>query len=97
MTYETAKKLKDAGFPQKKHLDIRDYLPEPLEDGSYDKNDFVGVPTLSELIEACGSKGDRIALIQLFSGWQASGHLRGIELGKTPEEAVAELWLKLND
>ena len=54
MNYELCKKLKDLGFPQKRHYDTVDLLPEPLADGSYAKNDFIAIPTLSELIKECG-------------------------------------------
>ncbi len=61
MTYELSKKFKDAGFPQKKG----DYqFPEkPLLLKNYEPTDRsylnlvygAYVPTLSELIEACGN------------------------------------------
>jgi len=62
-------------------------------------------PTLSELIEACGSD-----FLSLNNGsryhsdvWYAHGGFHSEAMpakydtkGKTPEEAVAKLWLKLN-
>ncbi len=46
MNYELAKELQEAGFPQTPHY------PEQLE--SVDEG-FAYIPTLSELIEACGN------------------------------------------
>lgn len=88
MNDELAKKLKDAGFP---HIG---------ETTTY-------FPTLEELIEAC-----RVGLYSLEQfcdkkGWLAKpfpdyadelGLDSGLEVeGKTPTEAVANLWLKLNN
>ena len=89
MTYELAKQLKDAGFP----LNMSDHL-----ECVYNKTEFIDgiwyhVPTLSELIEACGT-------CQL--NWYADAkHAQAladgnIGEGSTPEEAVANLWLALN-
>jgi len=85
MNYELAKKLKDAGFPVKKF----GYAPDILE------GDFVS-PTLSELIEACGRK---LTITDTGPNWRAWSHLDPESDcdGKTPEEAVANLWLKLKD
>jgi hypothetical protein len=104
MTYELAKQLKDAGFPQ------------GVEEGAYfiynDGKRLEGafktersaeiskVPTLSELIEACGfnflslnrsANGEWRA----YSNTEASAAVNNIKrvFGSTPEEAVARLWL----
>ena len=89
MNYKLAKKLKEAGFPH-----------------NFDYNDHeMNVPTLEELIEACGD--DLTALIQGFNkiGWEATYLLGGENPhhdayvkgeGKSPEEAVANLWLELH-
>ena len=57
-------------------------------------------PSLSELIEACG---DLFLGLRNETGfWSATGFPEGnrkawfTENGKTPEEAVANLWLELN-
>lgn len=47
INYELAKKLKDAGFPQKDICGHCGYL-------NIDYTDVAFIPTLSELIEACG-------------------------------------------
>lgn len=80
MTYETAKKLKDAGFPiieyADKPIQEKNYMIVHLKGGGYDK---LFIPTLSELIKACPKS------------------LKHPYEGSTPEEAVANLWLELNN
>lgn len=85
ISYELAKKLKDAGFP----------IPD-IRDGSHKQfltPEIVIVPTLSELIEACG--GVFFELSKLKDGWGCSDHYK-IGRGLSPEEAVAILWLEQN-
>jgi hypothetical protein len=96
MNYELAKKLKDAVFPQGtvKHPDGYDMKFE-------DWTTHPKVPTLSELIEACGDNFDgliinRGPLSDSRTKWSCAGN-RLVGLGETPEEAVANLWLKLNE
>lgn len=97
MTYELAKELKDAGFPQTRR------------DATINADEGDGVqplmlPTLSELIEACGEDFDSLD--------KTPGHISSVKwlaktnygtrkppehgYGATPEEAVARLWLALN-
>lgn len=91
--YELAKKLKDAGFPQTG-------LSGQWPSNGPRPEDQVYAPTLSELIEACGN---RISAILQWdrdgNKWsaQADGDSRSSEYGNTPKEAVANLWLKLNE
>jgi hypothetical protein len=64
------------------------------------KKDTMYFPTLSELIEACGYNFG--ALIYRFQdqnvGWIYECIYGGIKTqGSTPEEAVANLWLELNE
>ena len=87
MNYELAKQLKDVGFPQ----DI------PTDK----KASFIGsvkIPTLSELIEACGNDFKYLERLrepdEEGSFWAQSDNI-GVA-GTTPEEAVASLWLALN-
>jgi hypothetical protein len=107
INYKLAKKLKEAGFPQNvksgsilcKHLVspmdgthiIHNYDCDYVKDGMY-------FPTLSELIEACGDRFDSLNKYQ--DGWEAwadRDETSGIfKLGKSAEEAVANLWLELN-
>ena len=107
MNYELAKKLKDAGFVynQKKKL-----LTEATYLGGYEKvyapskNEILSSDY--ELIEECK---DKFGSLERFLGssnkdeyptWQwiaiALDVSSGSCSGKTPEEAVANLWLKLN-
>ena len=135
MNYELAKKLKDAGFPQRQNedntfgtiFDTHKFLLREnadSRDSPYDSiNDrtmwiqyfnpayvkemaefVVYVPTLSELIEACGVKGTQFTLFGRDKDrWEAT-NLDGFDLqvqtltkyGSTPEEAVANLWIALN-
>ena len=103
MTYELAKELKDAGFPQPA-LDFKgEFLfseyGEPLDTQAY-------APILSELIEACGTNFG--GLVRLSDGtWNAAtpvvdtgmsyGNPSTEVEGSTPEDAVARLWLALNE
>ena len=114
MTYETAKKLKEAGFPQE------DPRRTPVTITNETLHEFLMrarwdcyLPTLSELIEACGDnmialqKGEQLTA-DVKSGWEAVS--RWIDYyppeiderfpfgkGETQEEAVANLWLALNE
>lgn len=94
MTYELAKKLKDAGFPQ-----------EAGENGNRVLSDSEGeneaiVPTLEELIEACGPEFRWLKNKKTFWFAQQRQHPNVLgdmkTAGKTPSEAVARLWLALN-
>lgn len=113
MTYELAKQLKDAGFKQGSGFSTRyiqddeqvlicsggdDHCACPVCYG-YEEG-FVAVPTLPELIEACGnnfgslhSLGNNKWAAEVFSYRVGTA---SHEDGVTPEEAVAKLWLRLN-
>lgn len=112
MDYELAKKLKDAGFPQDKSqfyfgagyrtndktiYDVH-YCKEKIELRTW--LEYVACPTLSELIDVCGE--EFAELRRLKDGWEAIAKdpTDGLEIlfrnGKTPEIAVANLWLVLN-
>lgn len=110
MNYELAKNLKDAGFPQRKvGYETDPYLGTykcKLKKGSgFFENAYA--PSLSELIEACGGKFT--SLINGFPNgqsvpgstvakWEAWGEYpKYCGLGQTSEEAVANLYLKLNE
>lgn len=104
ITYEQAKALKDAGFPQtsnfggdyyshNKVLSIDVYLEseQKIKEESID----CVVPSLSKLIEACGED-----FTELERNMDGTWHCRPC-YGKcishnTPEEAVVNLWLELN-
>jgi hypothetical protein len=109
MTYDLAKQLKDAGFPQ----DEKDHTGQHWIDEicSYDhptgdKNECL-IPTLSELIEACGKRFRSLGYIDISEEWTALAFISAVinddkyshmkqGKGKIPEEAVAKLWLALN-
>jgi hypothetical protein len=108
MTHELAKKLKDAGFPQTGtglwvcnigKLAIADFDPGGITGIAQD--DFCYLPTLSELIAACGSESFRLEDIDTTHpkpkfGWRAMKYMKAA-LGKTPEEAVSNLYLALHE
>jgi len=90
MDYILVKQLKDAGFPQMgrgQGINKKDtpLLSQVLENVNY--------PTLSELIEACDCP---IRLWGHTDSWGVDTLCDNKADGKTPEEAVANLWLKLN-
>lgn len=68
--------------------------------------DIVSIPTLSELIEECGKRFynlDRVIGVEsdgkkLGDGFMVNNYDpgSGCIFGKTPEEAMKNLWLKLN-
>lgn len=119
MNYELVKKLKEAGWPQKLvsgssdvyHLNHSDKDLNKIytvTEGNIINTEYLKVPLLSELVEACGEDFDAI-----FSGkqrkedgypkskdmeWRADATNRtGFSCsGSTPEEAIANLWLALN-
>ena len=120
MNYELCKKLKDAGFPQEPYRGIK-FCCCPCYDGSNmdglclvkhvgGKAD-IKLPSLEELIEACGDKLD--CLIQTYDkdlqgrGWftKEAVKYRSIQgfdqlpvigkVYKTPVEAVANLYIAL--
>jgi hypothetical protein len=89
LSYQTALKLKEAGYPQ-------DYTNAPIGEPV---SDYVYSPTLEELIEACGERFDSLhkAKIDGHEYWQATS-TNGIFTGwhTKSSEAVAGLWLALN-
>lgn len=91
MNYELAKQLKDAGFDQEL---IGAYDSTTFSDGTY-------VPSLSELIKACGDGFDSLRKRDTgFIAFPTSEKLKErrewhLAIG-SPEEAVARLWIALN-
>lgn len=124
LSYELAKKLKDAGFPQcttewdfvfhESHVDGFP-LGEPVRVLSGSKAEdwdvYVAAPTLSELIEACGDGFASLSNGKIWTPpaewvWRAGGFTKAVAQnqgamfsregrGSTPEEAVANLLLRL--
>lgn len=112
MKYELAKKLKEAGFPQSHPSCAIAYNADgrtTIDFSGYpDVSDWgvVRVPPLSELIEACGDKFE--SLTKQSGDWFADAKgewvIRSdnyadplVTVGATPEEAVANLYLALNE
>ena len=94
MEYKLALKLKKAGFPQKTYFKV-DLNKEDAK--TYTPCE----PSLSELIEACG-EGQRSLDEEDINEWVAKKHYGfdkppEIGYGKTPEIAVAILWLALKE
>lgn len=95
ITYELAKKLKDAGFPQKLNKGIGISSKIFNEFGTKVYSEEVYFPTFSELIEECGDKFN--TLFKSEDGlWSAGvfGYPNSYGKGLTPEEALANLYLK---
>lgn len=100
MDYKLAKELKDAGFLQDgtgKFI-YDEENPSPFGEFANSQRHlgmkhFVKIPTLSELIDACGDRFDSLAKIN--SRWVARGYNYD-DFEETPEEAVANLYLALN-
>jgi len=89
MTYQLAKKLKDAGF-----AGANEWFKSPYDE-------ILPAPTLEELIEACGEKFYGLHRM-VNSEWLAfmydiEDSTRQLEVkGATSFEAVANLWLELH-
>lgn len=111
MNYELTQKLKAAGFVQKDFEESRDFVAPKGIFKEYTEENHVYQPSLSELIEACGDSFDSLGkrsdgwvAISFRVSSNQTGEFTGFEtlspsartVGKTPEEAVANLWLSLN-
>lgn len=99
MDYKLAKQLKNKGFPQELLPKSWFYNVNGEAFKSHRQNTeelYFKIPTLSELISACGEGfGQLGAATEGFNVWQL-GIRYPVAFGKTPEIAVANLWLKLN-
>lgn len=105
--YKLAKELKDSGFPLRRQG--VGFACDVLHIGfAIDGIEYYS-PTLSELIDACGVGFDSLTTDsrgKRFSSdihWYAKGNMtihtsgRKSKGGKTPEEAVARLYIALNE
>jgi hypothetical protein len=112
MNIELAQELKEAGYPQEVNLFYWITRPGGKRSVIYGVPDELGklqipkgaksfaAPMLSELIEACGDGFEALSKRD-ESEWLAISKVGLLDksqgrLGKTPEEAVARLWLALN-
>jgi len=110
ITYELAKELRDAGYPQdegdgyfeygeekqivtKKQMD--DFAKNPIGMLQITDVESYYVPTLSELIEACGEKYFSLYFDMSDNTWRAKKN-DYLGSGESTETAVANLWLELN-
>lgn len=93
MNYELAKKLESAGW-KFRELVVDEYIAVDKEDGGW------LAPLLSELIEACDKLVEDVVFLQGHKEqWLAVDGRDGFGIyggdGKSPEEALATLWLQL--
>jgi hypothetical protein len=104
MLQELAKELNGAGFPNiqdVQHRQGREYLTSDGSVSVYSLGEEASaeswfLPTLSELIAACGEKFFSLILDCVKWRCTASGYEGYDDLYSTPSEAVARLWLALN-
>jgi len=103
MDYKLAKQLKEAGYPHTtgqndkniggrwEHIKDKELTREMTHE-----EQTVYIPPLSELIDACGSGFvlERFDQYRKKTWWRAKA-IFGTGEGKTPEEAVAKLYLAL--
>jgi hypothetical protein len=95
MDYELARQLKDAGLPQN---GLGFFAAENRVVGSRQYSDTFDayVPSLSELIGACGDSFASLVRQVASEGqvrWLACSHTSQAVSGATAVEAVARLWL----
>jgi hypothetical protein len=102
--FEIAKRLKDAGFPQR-HSSGTAFNEQGLTIQLVNGRQWtancadVSIPTLNELIKACGEKFGGLEHLpnegrNKYRAYTQPNGLSGY--GETIEEAVARLWLVLN-
>jgi hypothetical protein len=92
ISFELATELKEAGFPQAGN----GRWIGPPDQVLWRGGDRVYVPTVGELIEACGVRFD--ILKRHTDGWSAQGYghtVIPVLRCATPTEALARLWLAL--
>ena len=111
MNIELAQELKNAGYPQDENLfycmarpdknhSVIYGIPDELEKHKRKGTEFYAMPMLADLIRACGNEFEALSK-RGEDQWLA---MAKVELpnrspggfGKTPEEAVAKLWLALH-
>ncbi len=91
MDHKLAEQLRDAGFPQSGEGRRIGALTAFV----WRARDLVYVPTLEELLAACGDEFAEMARLP-DGGFEAAGRGGTPRLmGKSPAEAVARLWLAL--
>ena len=101
MNYTLAKRLEKAGFPQTSPL-LKKYYPSIAKALSVVHKKANGkidprYPTLEELIEECGDIAFELNKADKGKNWTACDDTMTKGEGKTPLEAVANLYLKLKE
>jgi len=104
LNYKDALELKNAGYPQGgKGFGL---FPDDLTEFPYRGDepnvhkDVVYIPTLSELIEACGDEFNNLehhtysTPVPYWECWSVTQMFQA--MGETPEQAVKNLWVQLN-
>ena len=92
MDYELAVQLRDMGFPQSGD-GRRIGAPNVFV---WRARDLVYVPSLEELLAACGDQFGEMARLPNGSFEAAARGGTPRQMGKSPVEVVARLWLALN-
>lgn len=106
MNYELAKRLKFFGFPFRRTWSNKSHYYNKkgesvsysfINDDSFLNEVDMWIPTLGELIEACGDKFNELVRLE-NSNFECRKDYMDMDCleYKTPEEAVANLWLALN-
>jgi hypothetical protein len=96
ITPRLARQLKYSGFPQDVTVGAKVVVEPHARAGSTRPEDFVKVPTLADLITACGR--NLTSIEQTDKGFTAHGLKDGKKIQSTAvdaEEAVAGLWIKV--
>lgn len=101
LNYQTAKELKDAGFPNiqdVQHRQGREFITPDGRQCVYSLGDLAPtadwfVPTLSELVEACAVRNGFTLQNVSANEWRARDDLSEWHHGPTATEAAARLWL----
>jgi hypothetical protein len=107
MNHELAKKLEDAGFPQKHDYRVTIWGFKAIEKDMmctkcasiYGRDVEACRPTLLELIEACGTELSGLSVLgeEGKFQWCATGKDEESRYGSTPDIAVSNLWFKLRE
>jgi hypothetical protein len=100
LSLELCKRLKEAGFSQNKNTSAITYFW--IKEGQYGYLNYhdkkieggIKIPSLEDLIDACGN--ELWSLTRHGNIWQTNfkNGMAGETAGKTPRDAVAELWIK---
>jgi hypothetical protein len=105
VSFEIAKRLKAAGFPQRftggTAFNEQGLAMQRVGEGQWiTQNTEVSIPTLNELIKACGESFGGLEHLPYETRNKFRAYKQHPETlsgyGETPAEAVARLWLLMN-